>query len=240
MNVSFEDKETQYIAGISFANFKQFNENNFKPDTILCLEEINEFNRMRYEKRKRDFLMGRYCAKFALKEIVHDISIPDICIHNGFFKQPIIEYSININCDVSISHCECYGISIAFPNELMVGIDVEMIRERSMNTIKSQLTQTEKKQIDLFQNTQLYTVMWTIKEALSKALKIGFTVPLNIYEIDKIRYDGLLYNCTFVNFPQFQAVAYIIKCYVVTIVYPANLKLTGRESLINFLSDLHM
>lgn len=232
INALFQDEKKQYTAGISFADFKQYQHGDLEMNNVLCFEELNEYKMMRFEKRKQDYLLGRYCAKNAIRQIVKDVSMPDIYIRNGIFNQPIAEYRKNEALQISISHCDSYGIAVAFQSDILMGIDLEIVKERNFKTIKSQLTDREIEQIGLHQSQALYTVMWTIKEALSKALKIGFTVPLNIYEIEEIYFNGTFYNSTFVNFPQFQAVSYIIDSYSITVVYPANINTTADEAFL--------
>ncbi len=103
-----------------------------------------------------------------------------------------------------------------------MAIDVEDIDE---NRTKAMLTQIGRAEGDLARSVcasadLAATVVWTAKEALSKALRCGMTCPYELLEICGLEAgDGVYVGC-FKNFGQYKFQSWRRQNNVVTIVLP--------------------
>lgn len=107
-------------------------------------------------------------------------------------------------CDLgtTLSHTQNYCAMMLFPSLFLVGIDIEEYSVGKIGMFKCQLTDYEK--ILISKNDERISVLiWTLKESLSKALKIGLGIDFKFLEVSKIVDNGSYYTCTFQNFPQF-------------------------------------
>jgi hypothetical protein len=64
------------------------------------------------------------------------------------------------------------------------------------------------------------TWLWTVKEALGKALKTGLTVPLGIYELQNVSGEGRFVVTTFRNFGQFKCLSFCWRGAVISVALP--------------------
>jgi len=187
----------------------------------LHTQERNYYNTLTHEKRIRSYLIGRYVAKQAVAAVTGEVDLTNICIESGVFTQPIV-VSGKQNIQVSITHCEHCGAAIAFPEAHPMGIDIEKINPAKRYVLESQITENEQKQIrsrEFSYDTGL-ALLWTAKEAISKVLKTGFMVPLQVFEISKIQlYDHYMITY-YKNFAQYKAISFSINSYMCSIVCP--------------------
>ena len=94
--------------------------------------------------------------------------------------------------------------------------------------LETQFTPSELERLKLMPEAEkdAYYFLWTVKEALSKTLKCGLTVPFSILEVERIVQHGLhAYTCLFKNFAQYQARSWIESQHVLSIVLPKNTQL---------------
>jgi len=193
-------------------------------ELVSCLSEpeLEDFNTISYEKRRRDFLAGRFIAKQVLSAYLQEKDLTKIIIKNGIFNQPLLEYPTANPPRFSLSHTHTHSVCLAFPQAHPMGIDMETIRYDSVESIASELTEREKcLDVCLRENTgEFYLQLWTIKEALSKVLQTGLTVPLEIYEVAEMRRFGKYYESIFKNFMQYKAFSFKWKGNICSIVLP--------------------
>ena len=185
-------KDVSLRGGLCFSRitFQQL-----KEDYSSFLHPIEEayFSGLTHPRRQHSYLLGRYCAKQAIRACHNDVDVKEISIEAGVFDHPVVTYEAHSPLQVSISHTSDFGAAVAFPEVYPMAIDVETICPSKGDTIKSQLSSAEQK-LRLFsykggeqdhETTQL-TLLWTVKEALSKALRCGLTVPFEVLEIEPI------------------------------------------------------
>lgn len=226
-NIELTEKDRKYSVCLTVMNTNNANDLLNAANQYLSTEEMQLFNTMKMNKRKYDFLLGRVCAKLSIAHLKKIDNPQKINIGNGYYRQPFIKNSGIINCQLSITHNEIAGAAIAFPEEIPMGIDLEIINSTKWGTLISQLTEHEKREVILYQNDiRILTVLWTAKEAVSKLLKIGFTSPISIFEVDKINLYNQSINCSFVNFPQIQTVSACLDEYVITLALPSKMDIT--------------
>lgn len=179
-------------------------------ENYLHASEQKIFEGYKYEARKMSFLSGRYVAKKVLSQSLQEPDLTKIIIKSGIFNQPLLNYPTSDPPGFSISHSLSCTSCLVFPQEHPMGIDIESNFTDANEAIAPQLTDHEKllyKSINLKEDS-LHIKLWTIKEALSKVLTTGLTVPMNIYEIAEIQRDDQFYFSTFKNFAQYKAISF--------------------------------
>lgn len=184
--------------------------------------EMELFNTLRIDRRRISYLLGRMAAKKAIAEIARLDELHSIFIDTGVFQFPVVKSSRSQNIQVSISHCDHLGIALAFPEEHPLGVDVEKIETGKMEAIKDYTSDAE---YQLLLNCGLptstgLTVLWTIKEGLSKILRTGLTMEIKLLEVQHIEEVNGCYTSTFCNLMQYKSISYVSGNYVCSIVLP--------------------
>ncbi|MGA1865443.1 MAG: 4'-phosphopantetheinyl transferase family protein [bacterium] len=193
------------ISDLSFLNLKE------KRGLFLHPQELAYFDSLRFERRQKSFLLGRFCAKQALSAFLQESDMTKISVHHGVFEHPIVQYFKGKGAQVSISHSDHYGGALAFPEEHPMAIDLEKIDPRKRDVILTQCTHEE---FNLIQSlpipeiTQL-TLLWTVKESLSKVLKCGLMTPFKIFEIKEVASESDCFFWTFRKFAQYKAISFV-------------------------------
>ena len=123
------------------------------------------------EKRKLEFISGRYCAFMACKNLGFNLDK----LERGASREPLWPAGVI----GSISHTD--GVALAIvglrTNTRAVGVDIEgLIPEKRFNTIERMvLTENDKKFLERFTEnpmslSEVYTIIFSAKEALFKLL----------------------------------------------------------------------
>lgn len=216
-----------------------------KLDELSCHTEMlhtNEklhYNLFENDRKKESYLLGRLSAKHAVINCIGKINPDSICIENGVFQFPVIKCVKVQNIQVSIAHCDGIGISIAFPEEHPMSIDIEMINCDSEDEILSQVSYKEKsllRNIDL-DNITGFTSIWSIKESLSKVIKTGMMIDFELLEIDSVNFKNDVLESTFKNFGQYKCFTFINKQFVISIISPKKTSVDFK-SLGNMLNSI--
>lgn len=187
----------------------------------LHFQERNYYHKLRFEKRIRTYLMGRFVAKHAVASLTGEANLTNIIIQSGIFTQPVVAPNQG-NIQVSITHCDPLGAALAFPEAHPMGIDLEKISFNKKEVLESQITETEKARISdwPFSYVTGLTLLWTAKEALSKTLKTGLMTPFEIFEISKAEVYENHIICYYKNFAQYKVISFTIGGYMCSIVHP--------------------
>lgn len=175
-------------------------------EDLLHPEESKSIERAVF-KRKREFLCGHACAKYALSRLagsgVFDrrICIKKDCYGAPFFSTP--GYSLNI------THGDGGAAAIVSDTAtLRAGLDMQKPSPSHTATIYHFLDTEEKKLFDGYKNNfgddYLAAVFWVAKEAMSKLLGMGFAV-MHALKINAIEQKGRDSWVTYENFPGFSA-----------------------------------
>ena len=190
--------------------------------THLHPNERRQYERYGSEKRRLSYLLGRLAAKHAISQLAQQRSLKSIWIDKGVFEFPVVKGSNLQNIQVSISHSDNLGLSVAYPEDHPMGVDIEKINKSRIKAILSQLTNQEKSLLENLEldNIAIYTAFFSIKEALSKVIHTGMMLNFNYLEIREITYTSPTLSCLFANFGQYKARAWIGKDYVFSIVLP--------------------
>ena len=189
--------------------------------------EQKRLNSFSFEKKQQSFLLGRYCAKQALCAYLKEPHACALFIQNGVFDHPIVHYTLEHHVQISLSHSDEWGAAIAFPEAHPMAIDVENIHTDKCEAIRTQLLSSEQKQASCLacsESTQL-TLLWTVKEAMSKTIRTGLMTPFQLFEVETIEMENHYYRSTFRHFAQYRALSVLLEGAVCSIICPKQTKL---------------
>ncbi len=193
----------------------------FPPDYILSNLETEKYNKFKSDKGRIEYLLGRYASKIAYNKISGKcIPYESISIENGIFEQPILNSNF---WDISISHAHHIGAGIIFDKKFPIGIDLERLNIKNIKLIQEKVYKEEI--IDVIDQPEVVylTVIWCLREAVSKAIKTGLTIPIDLLKLKKLSKVSNWFLCEFENFPQYYGAAQVIENYVFAIAHPMQL-----------------
>jgi phosphopantetheinyl transferase len=212
-------REAVHYAGICFlkCNLPKL----LKIKDVLHQLELEYINRIKNDKRKHSYIIGRVSAKKAISFLTAQPS-NSILIDKGVFGFPVVNYILNHNIQVSISHCDEIGVALAFPEKHPMSIDIERISQSNCVAIREQLTINEIKILSTYglTNEMGFTLLWTIKESVSKILRTGLMIDFNLLEISSLDKDGKMFISEFRNFIQFKSISLIDEPYITSLTVP--------------------
>lgn len=195
-----------------------FNDSCFSQQEFLYYKNINN------QKRKEEFFYGRYLAKLAIIELAktnfHNLS--EIAIMKNIFGYPVIQHNPD-GLEVNIAHKENFIGAIAYSNQIMMGIDIENLKEIRKSLYLVADEQEKLLILPKMEEEFFYKLLWTCKEALGKCLKVGIGIGIQGFKIKKLQENENGYWIEFLNFPQFKAYSKEWKNSIYTIVFPKSL-----------------
>ncbi|MBI4925482.1 MAG: 4'-phosphopantetheinyl transferase superfamily protein [Bdellovibrio sp.] len=153
-------------------------------DNVLNINERNKFNSFKVQKRKETFFYGRLAAKTALQTYFPKFLKNEICIknsnkdHASVYPMVIFEQGALPMGSVSISHSGQYAVASFHPLR-NIGIDLEQVADRDEEFFNLNFTLQEKAMLRSLPDDLLFsafTLLWTAKEAMSKAIGKGLTL----------------------------------------------------------------
>jgi 4'-phosphopantetheinyl transferase len=221
--VDLRREDYEASAALAWIQTNQFASMAKRASEFLHPEELEIFRALKIERRQISYLLGRYTAKAALAKCVGPRFEPSMVpIASGIFNQPVVHGHTSRPLGVSISHSDCLVCSLAYPEEHPMAIDVEEI---DVARTKVMMTQIGCDEAALAQSVcespdVAATVVWTAKEALSKALRCGMTCPYELLEIVELEVSGNYYAGRFKNFAQYKFQSWRRGESVITIVLP--------------------
>jgi 4'-phosphopantetheinyl transferase len=190
---------------------------------FLAPQEAAYFGGLRFIRRQQSYLLGRYAAKIALQQALDEPDLKALEITPGVFGQPLVAHSSKRTPGISISHCAGFAVALTFPVGHPMGIDIENINPDRETTIRTQLSQRELKWVEsgADQRLALTTLIWTVKEALSKALTSGLMSPIEIYHLSELNPIGNgIWAGFFEKFGQYRFVGWLVDGFALSIVLP--------------------
>jgi len=143
---------------------------------ILHPHEVGVYNRLAGYARA-DWLCGRVAVKRAYRDYVckQNLALSAVEVANKRNGQPYICNHADGYCSISHSH----GQGLAAVADHPIGVDIEKIRPHSRELVDYIVDQRE---LNVVARTiqgstdQLVTTVWTIKEAVMKALGFGLAI----------------------------------------------------------------
>jgi phosphopantetheinyl transferase len=240
INLGINRKKGTYKANIVIVK-ACFTDCDAKRNLFLTSKEEKKYKGYKSKVRRHEFLLGRIAAKIAASTLIKE-EVTKIQIDSGVFGQPILKNSAKENLQVSISHKKSIAAAIVCSQEHPMAIDIEYINDTlNYQTIKKQSTLKELELLNNVSEHIKYSLIWTIKEAMSKAIKTGLTTPFQLFEVTyfkKLNTSIFSFRSLMSNFSQYQIVSRLTEEYVMSIALPKNSQISidtevERNSFIN-------
>ena len=214
------------LAWIATGDFQRVAER--APD-FLHADELAAFRALKIARRQTSYLLGRYTAKAALHACVGPAFVPTaINVAPGVFNQPVVHGLVATPpLGVSISHSERMVCALAYPEEHPMAIDVEEIDAERTHVMLTQIgdAEADRARAACTSPDLAATVVWSAKEALSKALRCGMTCPFEIFETIELEARDGYYAGRFKNFAQYKFHSWHRQTSVLTLVLPRKTEL---------------
>jgi 4'-phosphopantetheinyl transferase len=174
---------------------KPFSFKDLRAEEILSAHELVRWKEMRFEKRRNEFLFGRYTTKKMLSceglpgagEKFASLSILNEPEGAPYLDQPASGGSL------SISHRGGLAASAYLGGEdRHVGIDLEVIEQRDWSFVEDFFTEGEvesvKRMAEPYRSIWV-TLMWSAKEAVLKTWRKGLRLDTRELEIQHLSQD---------------------------------------------------
>lgn len=201
---------------------------------FLHPHEQQRFRDFSHKKRADDYVRGRYAAKQAIKAIHKQHLMETAKIESGIFRQPLLSCPFDSTLEVSLSHSASISAAIAYPGAHPMAIDVENVDPESGKELATQVSTHEKAlfgKLSNFSELEVFTGLWTIKEALSKVMRCGLTAPISIFDISDYTVSGHIITANFSHFMQYKALCFPWLNCMCSIVLPRNTELLQQSEL---------
>ncbi|AWN81555.1 4'-phosphopantetheinyl transferase family protein [Candidatus Cardinium hertigii] len=202
----------------------------------LHLEELSKLSKYTYTLKRRSFLLGRIVVKKLIAHHINNNSYSkDIKINNTIEGEPFIEGS---NFNISIAHSDDLGAAVISPPCIKATIDIEY----TAHLQKIDSSSFSNSDLYMFQSILqqeayvIQTCLWASKEALVKFLGIGFTIPFDLLDLEKVvNYDTDIFFIYFKNFKSVKVVVIKEKGIILAICLSKPINITNlREFAILF------
>jgi 4'-phosphopantetheinyl transferase len=169
-----------------------------QPD-FLSPTEQEKLATLRFEKRRREWLLGRWTAKHLLQAAdpaCAGLHLQAISIENDPSGAPhaSLPGSRPLEGCLSISHRENAAVCAYCPDpSVLIGADLERVEPRSLGFINDYLTAAEAAAAHALEGNESdrwVMVCWSVKEAVLKALRIGLRADTRNIELFSMQPPG--------------------------------------------------
>ncbi|MBL1275220.1 MAG: 4'-phosphopantetheinyl transferase superfamily protein [Ectothiorhodospiraceae bacterium] len=199
-----------------------------EPQNWFHPSEWSRVNALKVEKRRKEFVLGRCACKLATSAYLEEPHLEHLVINAGIFGQPILRFLSNHHPELSITHTDTVALAVASEQGCPIGLDIEKLTDRNTDFLAEHITQRDLRLLaGLTPNVNhAYFRAWTIKEALSKVLRCGITIPFALLELEPpTLIDANSFYCEYRNFPQYRCYSWSLGQYLIAIVAPRNVSL---------------
>ena len=151
-------------------------------DAWLSAFERERAGRMRFAKRRNDYLLGRHVTKLAVARVL-DLpreaeSLRRIEVRNAEDGAPGVWLAdAAAAIDISITDRAGWGVCIATLGGAAVGCDLELVEPRSELFVADYFTERERARVDAAPDAEardaLANLTWSAKESALKVLRTG-------------------------------------------------------------------
>jgi len=163
-------------------------------EEFLSQGEAQQAAGFQFAAKKEGFLLGRLAAKRALGALLEEPDLRRIEIRAGIYGQPLVRHPRAGGAEVTVSHSHGLAVALAFPAGYPMGIDLETSAAVSASTILGEVEASPPELAWLVSSgvdeATACCVLWTAREALGKALKLGLNSPLGVLALAEIGSDG--------------------------------------------------
>lgn len=144
-------------------------------------EESAFLEGLKFEKRRHDWLLGRWTAKRCIAAFLENEGIPfnpnTLAILRGPNGAPEMTFEDPVPaCSLSISHRGGHAIAVVTPGKVAIGCDIELIEPRSPAFLSDYFLEKELETLSKVPGGQkdLYAnLIWCVKESVMKATGEG-------------------------------------------------------------------
>ena len=161
-------------------------------DRWLSTAERRHLAALRFDKRRRDWRLGRWTAKRAMASCLNlsiDVeSLQDIELRAAPSGAPsVFLFNQPAGVSVSISHRAGKALCVVGLSGASVGCDLEMIEPREQSFVAEFFTANEQQLVGRApadQQPLLTTLLWSAKESTLKALQIGLRAATTFLDVE--------------------------------------------------------
>ena len=148
----------------------------------LSPRELSQLGRLRFPKRRADWLLGRWTAKHAVAAYLRLCQDPQalkrIEIRRALSGAPEVHIGEKPpEVSISLSHRQAVAMCIVAPVSSKLGCDLEMIESHSDAFIRDYFTHEEQVAIDNIategDRQRAIALVWSAKESALKAMTLG-------------------------------------------------------------------
>jgi 4'-phosphopantetheinyl transferase len=152
-----------------------------EPLAFLSSAELVKLASFRFPKRRNEWLLGRWTAKFLIHSLpeYRKFDLPQIEIDNNSQGEPYFWVSGQppAKTRLSISHSDSFSFCAVTPaGDLRIGADLEKVEARTETFVLDYFTPGERRIAQEFppgKRAEIVTLIWSAKEAMLKALGVG-------------------------------------------------------------------
>lgn len=200
--------------------------------SFLHPREFGRWSGLKFPIRSRSYLLGRRAAKAALAVCFPDFSPTDIEVASGVFGQPHIGAGSPVTAEISLAHAHDAAVALVCPAGHPAGVDLEVIDPARVSVVRNSCTPPE---LDAVQRLGLPEaaagfLLWTVREALGKALRCGLAVPFENLAVESVNRREGRYEALFAHFPPFKAHSWVLGDHILSIVLPKKTTLDFEPS----------
>lgn len=199
---------------------------------FLSESEKEKLAGFQFAAKREGFLLGRLAAKLALCALLEEPDLRRIEIRSGIHGQPLVHHPRAGCAEVTVSHSHGLAVALAYPHEVPMGIDLETVAAVSAPAVIGELEASPAEFTWLatsgVDEATACCVLWSAREALGKALKIGLNSPLGILALSGIEDRGPdRWSGRYLNFPRIQCLSRARDGRVLTLAMPADAELSA-------------
>ena len=203
------------------------------PEEFLGESENDRLKEFRFPAKREAFLLGRLAAKRALGALLEEPDLRRIEIRSGIYGQPLVEHPRAGLTEVTVSHSHGRAVALAYPAQYPMGIDLETLSAISAPTILGELEASPAELTWLatggVAQAAACGLLWTAREALGKALRIGLNSPLGILALSEIQAAGeQAWASRYLNFPQCRCLSQVKNGRVLSLAMPGDTRLDSE------------
>ena len=184
------------------------------PEVWLSDPERAQASAYSFARRRESYVLGRLAAKLALGASLSEPDWTRIDVGRGLLGQPLANHPGPRRVEVSLSHTDGLAAAIAFPREVSAGIDVEIVDADRADTVRKELrfhaAEEQWLRSGLVEARSAGVMLWTLREALGKALRCGLNCPLELLAASEIKLlqDGA-WESRYQNFAQYRCLSWV-------------------------------
>lgn len=190
-----------------------------------------------FPRRRHSLLLGRRAAKRALRLLLPATPECALSILPGVLSQPVVSGPFPGNLQVSLSHTGSLALAAVHPEACPMGVDLDRISPTHRAALAQQIAVEERQRtlgiVDGDEDARLLA-LWCQKEALSKVLRCGLTVPFRLLEVSEVTREGPGFQVRFAHFGQYAGFGLCGTRLALAVVLPRHVRWTladGRAPL---------